>query len=74
MSGELDQVDEQTHITELSIAPDGRVYVFGMSREILEVLETIGPDDLHLQLLLRQVREASCSTGFSHRDTESWSI
>src|SRR4051812_9706291 len=39
MTSDLEQVDEQTHITELTIAPDGRVYVFGMSRQIMEILE-----------------------------------
>ena len=43
--------DEETHITELTIAPDGRVYVFGMSRQIVEILELLRPEDLRLQKL-----------------------
>jgi len=49
--------NDETLTTELTIAPDGRVYVFGTSREMLEVLETLKPHDPKLQRLLARVRE-----------------
>ena len=45
---EVQKVEDQTRITELSIMPDGRVYVFGTSRKVLEVLEAIGSKDHHV--------------------------
>lgn len=32
------QADDETSITEISFLPDGRISVFGMSREVLELL------------------------------------
>ena len=60
MSSQLPAMDEQTGgtatMTELTIAPDGRVFVFGTSRPILEVLEALQPRDAKLRRLLEQVR------------------
>jgi hypothetical protein len=36
----MDEMDE-TAITEITIHPDGRVFVFGLSREVAEVLEAM---------------------------------
>jgi hypothetical protein len=49
-------LSEETQITEITIQPDGRVYVFGTSRQVLEVLEQLRPDDPRLQRLLSHVR------------------
>lgn len=37
------QTTDETAITEITIEPDGRIFVFGMSREVLELLATICP-------------------------------
>ena len=47
---------DETTITEITIQPDGRIYVFGTSRQVLEVLENLRPDDPRLRLRLGQVR------------------
>jgi hypothetical protein len=52
-----EQLDNEKDMTELTIAPDGRVFAFGTSRAILEVLEALRPDDLRVRALLGQVRE-----------------
>ena len=52
---------DETVLTEITIQPDGRVYVFGTSRQSLEVLEALNPRDPKLQRLLSQVRLAESS-------------
>ena len=47
---------DETTITEITIQPDGRIYVFGTSRRVLEVLEELRPDDPRLRLRLGRVR------------------
>jgi hypothetical protein len=53
-----DTTADETCITEITIQPDGRVYVFGTSRGVLEVLEQLRPDDAKVRLLLSRVRDA----------------
>lgn len=53
------QIEEQSQITELSIGADGRVYVFGLSRKVLEILAVLQPDDSRVQQLLRRVEDNS---------------
>jgi hypothetical protein len=53
-----DLLQDETTITEISIQPDGRLYVFGTSRRVLELLEGLRPNDARLGRLLRQVRGA----------------
>ena len=48
---------DESAVTEVTIAPDGRVYVFGTSRQILDVLESLQHDNIALQRLLHHVRE-----------------
>lgn len=48
--------DRNDNTAELTIAPDGRVFVFGTSRPILEVLESLQPQDQRLRRLLAHVR------------------
>ena len=52
-------LSDEDRMTEITIAPDGRVFVFGLSREALEVLSELGPGDAHARRLLQHVREAS---------------
>ena len=35
--------DDETAITEITIQPDGRIYVFGLSLEVARVLEGLCP-------------------------------
>ena len=55
-AGAAGGADDETLITEITIQPDGRVYVFGTSRQVLEVLEGLRPDDPKLARLLARVR------------------
>lgn len=63
-----DPAAEETAITEITIQPDGRVYVFGTSRQSLEVLESLNPRDPKLKRLLSQVRHAE-SPGSSDEES-----
>jgi len=42
------QLSDETLITELTIAPDGRIFVFGLSRQVLDLLKELNcsTDDL----------------------------
>ncbi len=48
--------DEETALSEITILPDGRVYVFGMSLQVLEVLQTLRDDEPRLQALRQRAR------------------
>ena len=61
-------LDNEKNITELTIAPDGRVFVFGTSRPILEVLEPLQPRDKKLQRLLEHVRRLESSSSSQERN------
>jgi hypothetical protein len=41
--------DGETSITEITIASDGRIYVFGLSKEVLELLAELCPNSPVLQ-------------------------
>jgi hypothetical protein len=49
--------DDETHTTEITIQPDGRVYVFGTSRQVLGLLNDLRPNDASLQRRLQQPPE-----------------
>lgn len=53
----INSFDEETPVTEISIRSDGRIYVFGLSPEVLEVLSDIWPDDVVLQARKAQTIE-----------------
>lgn len=61
------EVDAETLTTEITIAPDGRVFVFGTSRPVLELLETLQPGDPRVRLLLEQVRRSESQTAVVER-------
>ncbi len=46
--------EDETAITEITIGPDGRIYVFGLSVEVAEVLEALCPADHPLVKTLSQ--------------------
>lgn len=37
--------DEETAVTDIIIQPDGRIFVFGLSREVADVLEELCPKE-----------------------------
>jgi hypothetical protein len=64
--GVLLNADDETSITEISFLPDGRICVFGSSREVLEVLESLelgDPElDARIEHLRRQAARQECSS------------
>jgi hypothetical protein len=50
--------DGETNVTEITIQPDGRVYVFGLSRPIAELLAALQPGDARLQKLIERTDHA----------------
>jgi hypothetical protein len=59
MTQALDNIDPdlEAMITEITIAPDGRVFVFGLSRGVLEMLASIQPENQKLSRLWQHVRQ-----------------
>ena len=57
MNTKTDEVDEEKHMTELTIAPDGRIYVFGLSGKIVEVLLALEPGNRVLQQLAERAHQ-----------------
>jgi hypothetical protein len=50
------ELDIEKNISELTISPDGRVFAFGASRPILELLAALAPHDRRIKRMLRRVR------------------
>jgi len=50
-------IEDETQVTELTIMPDGRVFVFGTSRQILEILHELDPHDEKLNRVLARARD-----------------
>jgi hypothetical protein len=62
--------DLETAISEITIFPDGRVYVFGMSRQVLEVLQSFPTGDARLHLLHEQLqRRTDCQSVLRQEST-----
>lgn len=56
--------DQAGRICEITIQPDGRVYVFGICREVLELLDDLGGcRDEQFRQLLEQVRRTAAGAG-----------
>ena len=51
--------NDETSVSEITILPDGRIYVFGMSRQVLEVIESFQVDDPRIDRLSQHVKELS---------------
>jgi hypothetical protein len=49
-------VDDETSISEITIAPDGRIYVFGASFEVLEAIEELASGNSEFRRRLNQIR------------------
>jgi hypothetical protein len=48
--------EDLSPLSEITILPDGRVYVFGATRPVLEVLETLTSQDERVQRLMQILR------------------
>ena len=46
---------DETELTEITIQPDGRIYVFGASLPVLQILQTLQPNDARIASILRQI-------------------
>ena len=44
--------EDETDLTEITIQPDGRIYVFGASRQVVQMLWKLSPADQRLPRLL----------------------
>jgi hypothetical protein len=58
MNPKIDEVDDEKYMTELTIAPDGRIYVFGLSGKIVDVLLALEPTNQALLHLAERAHEA----------------
>jgi len=55
-------IDEgETSISEISIAPNGRIYVFGASYEVLQLLEGLASRDSELLVRMAHLRSLAGS-------------
>jgi hypothetical protein len=57
MSGDI--IDDETSITEITLQPDGRIFIFGLSREVLDILRELCPKEHPLLALSKQCSESS---------------
>ncbi len=48
--------DDETTLSEIMILPDGRIYVFGMSEKLLEVMQAFQADEPRIKGLLNRAR------------------
>ena len=48
---------DETNVTELEIGPDGRIYVFGASVKVLEILESLREHD---DAMLKRLERSRC--------------
>lgn len=65
----IDLLDDETSITEISFLPDGRVCLFGASRELISLLYDLNLRDRSLDIRHLQVH-ASCPTSSPSESTE----
>jgi hypothetical protein len=47
-------LEDETTLTEITLLPDGRVYVFGLSQPVLEILGELQSQDQRVRRLLEQ--------------------
>jgi hypothetical protein len=59
----LRQEEDETLVSEITIADDGRVFVFGASRQLLEILDALQPNDPRVQRLLSCVPQPVDDSG-----------
>ena len=51
------KVEDETAITEITIQPDGRIYVFGLSLEVAEVLSGLCPAGHAIERLVARLEK-----------------
>jgi hypothetical protein len=56
MTNGVDLIEDETTLTEITIQPDGRVYIFGTSRQVLDILVDLDPRSARLRRLLGEVK------------------
>jgi hypothetical protein len=61
-AGDIVNASDETAITEIMIHPDGRIFVFGLSREVGEILESLCPPDHPLMRSLEQAEAHTIQT------------
>jgi len=49
---------DETNMTEITIQPDGRIYVFGASLPILQILQSLQPNDPRISAILGRAKPA----------------
>jgi hypothetical protein len=54
--------NDETATSEITILPDGRIYVFGMSRQVLDVLQSFQPDDARVSKLREHLEELTAGS------------
>ncbi len=57
--------DDEVNITDIELMPDGRIYVFGTSLEVLDVLDALqgGQDDIvSRRIAAQQIAVAAVAT------------
>lgn len=54
------QPDDETAVSEITILPDGRIFVLGASRPVLEILAVLGPEDAGLKRRLEHLGAREC--------------
>lgn len=47
----MSDATDQDRMTEITIAPDGRVFVFGLSQPVLQILRELNPADRRVRQL-----------------------
>ncbi len=55
-------LDDETKVTELMIAPDGRIYAFGLSDQVAALLTELAPHELSLQQRIAAIPTSNGAT------------
>ncbi len=63
--------DDESTLTEITVLPDGRVYVFGASQPVLEALADLWPGDIDLQVRVQRLRALSAAPSKAGPSTRS---
>jgi hypothetical protein len=61
-----DSIEDENTMTEITVQPDGRVFVFGTSRNVLDILIGLNPRSSKLNRLIGRVRSIESE---QHRTT-----
>lgn len=58
---------DETSVTEITIAPDGRIFAFGTSDRVLEILGELAPADVLLQQRIAGLKHLQAVAGTEPR-------